>query len=154
MMIPELTQLKLKVLILMRHPVFWRNCPWSWEHITGSSGNSSFDICDINDFRAVFVIARNERGEAVGCGAIRPLNERTAEIKRIYSRIKKAGIGKKIVGFLETEAKALGYKSVCLETRIINQNAVVFYKKLGYTVIPNYGKYHNSSEAVCFEKKI
>lgn len=124
------------------------------EHITGCSGNSSFDISDIDDTRAVFAIARNQWGEAVGCGAIRPLNEHTAEIKRVYSRIKKAGIGKGIVCFLEAQAKALGYKSVCLETRIVNQNAFAFYKKLGYKVILNYGKYFNRSEAVCFEKKI
>ncbi len=67
------------------------------EKITGNSGKNSFDITDINNPKAVFVIARDQFGEAVGCGVLRPLSTDIAEIKRVYSRTKKAGIGKEIV---------------------------------------------------------
>ena len=84
----------------------------------------------------------------------RPLTCDIAEIKRVYARTKKAGIGKKIVNSLEKIAKDFGYCSIYLETRLINQNAVMFYKELGYTIIPNYGKYVNRPEAACFGKSI
>lgn len=124
------------------------------EQITGNSGKHSFDISDISDTRAVFAVARDQSGQAVGCGALRVLSDDIAEIKRVYSRIKQSGIGKEIVGFLEKKATELGYVSIYLETRLINENAVSFYERLGYQRIPNYGKYQGNSEAVCFEKRL
>ncbi|WP_312099439.1 hypothetical protein [Niallia sp.] len=41
-----------------------------------------------------------------------------------------------------------------METRIINQNAVAFYQKNGYSKIANYRKYEHMPEAICFEKDI
>lgn len=48
----------------------------------------------------------------------------------------------------------INYSKVILETRVINKNAVNFYKKNQYKVIKNYGKYTNNDEAICFEKEI
>ncbi|MDF2988242.1 MAG: acetyltransferase [Eubacterium sp.] len=124
------------------------------EGITGNNGKHSFDISDISDPRAVFVMARNQSGKAVGCGAIRPFNDEIAELKRVYSRVKKSGIGKAVVKYLETKAIELGYSAIYLETRLINENAVSFYEGLGYLKIPNYGKYQDRPEAVCFEKRL
>ena len=63
----------------------------------GSSGRSSFNPRDICGERAVFVIARNQDGEAVGCGAIRPMDENTAEVKRMYAKEKRLSSGQKSV---------------------------------------------------------
>jgi ribosomal protein S18 acetylase RimI-like enzyme len=124
------------------------------EAITGNSGWSSFDPKDVCVPHAVFVIARNQDGEAIGCGAIRPLNEYTAEVKRMYARTKAMGVGTRILSCLEEQARKLGYSVLRLETRLVNQRAVSFYESKGYHRIPNYGKYSNNSEAVCFEKKL
>lgn len=43
------------------------------EQITGSTGNASFDISDLNSERSVFILARNTQGIPIGCGAIRQL---------------------------------------------------------------------------------
>lgn len=67
------------------------------ELITGSSGKNSFNPDDIRVSRAVFVIARNQNGEAVGCGAIRPIDENIAEVKRVYAKNKDNGIGSQIL---------------------------------------------------------
>ncbi|BBB58804.1 N-acetyltransferase [Undibacterium sp. KW1] len=118
--------------------------------ITGSSGRSSFDPEDVRVPGALFVLARNEDGKAVGCGAFRPMGEGAAEVKRMYAQV--SGVGLAVLAHLEAAAKEFGYLRLCLETRLINQRAVTFYEKHGYARIPNFGKYAGRTEAVCFEK--
>lgn len=120
--------------------------------ITGCSGNASFDFDDMTDSRSCFAVARDDNGIALGCGAIRPFDANTAEMKRVYARDKNSGVGKKVVQFLEQRAVELGYSKIILETRIVNEKAVSFYLRNGYTIIQNYGKYAGHEEAVCFEK--
>lgn len=126
----------------------------SLESITGSTGRNSFNLKDVYVPRSLFAVAYTEDGEAVGCGAIRPINGDTAEVKRMYAKTKAIGVGTAILHYLETEAKKMGYSALWLETRLINRRAVSFYEKRGYYRINNYGKYVNRPEAVCFEKKI
>ncbi|HPJ01935.1 MAG TPA: GNAT family N-acetyltransferase [Candidatus Limiplasma sp.] len=121
--------------------------------ITGASGEQSFSDADVADPRAVFVIAYVD-GAACGCGALRPYDQNTAEIKRVYARPNSRGVGTAIVQALEEKARALGYTRLILETRKVNEKAVAFYQKLGYTVCPNFGKYVGRDEAVCLSKKI
>jgi GNAT superfamily N-acetyltransferase len=122
--------------------------------ITGDSGKSSFDTNDVCVINARFVIARDLYGNAVGCGAFRPLQENVAEVKRMYSRRGTSGVGAAILLFLETEALKLGYAALRLETRVINERAVNFYERRGYMRIPNFGKYAGNAKAVCFEKRL
>jgi GNAT superfamily N-acetyltransferase len=122
--------------------------------ITGDSGKSSFDPNDVRAENARFVVARDSQGQALGCGAFRPLQEGVAEVKRMYSRRHTSGVGSAILSFLELEAKKLGYMALQLETRVINEQAVDFYERRGYHKIPNFGKYHGNSNAVCFGKQL
>ena len=124
------------------------------EVITGDSGKNSFQSDDVSAPRSLFVIAYQEEGEAIGCGALRPINEEIAEVKRMFAKTKDNGVGSEILQYLEKQAKELGYSALWLETRLINKNAVSFYEKKGYHRISNYGKYRDRPEAVCFEKKI
>ncbi len=121
--------------------------------ITGASGEASFDADDMGRARALFVIAYVD-GAAAGCGALRPLSEHRAEIKRVYARTNSIGVGSAIVKALEEKARALGYAELVLETRKVNQTAVDFYRKLGYRVCENFGKYAGREDAVCMEKRI
>lgn len=122
--------------------------------ITGDSGRSSFDLNDVRVHRALFVLARNEAGQAVGCGAFRPLQDEIAEVKRMYSRPGSVGVGSALLAYLEIEAANMGYSVIWLETRLVNERAVRFYERHGYSRIPNYGKYRGNSKAVCFEKRL
>jgi ribosomal protein S18 acetylase RimI-like enzyme len=124
------------------------------EALTGSTGIGSFSFSDLDRPRAVFAIARDESGNAVGCGAIRPMDESTAEVKRIYAREKGRGIGSLIMAFLERRAEELGYTALKLETRMLNTRAVIFYLSKGYTKIPNFGRYAGREDAVCFGKRM
>jgi ribosomal protein S18 acetylase RimI-like enzyme len=122
--------------------------------ITGDSGKSSFDPNDVRVDNARFVVARDRQGQALGCGAFRPLQEDIAEVKRMYTRQHAAGVGSAILAFLEEEARKLGYLALQLETRVVNQRAVNFYERRGYQKIPNFGKYIGNQRAVCFAKQL
>lgn len=123
------------------------------KEITGDTGEGSFNIEDMNHSRSIFAICRYQ-GQPVGCGALRPLNETTAELKRMYSRKNGIGVGSKILSYLEKEAINLNYSIIRLETRKINKNAIQFYESKGYTCIPNYGRYIDRTDAICFEKNL
>lgn len=120
--------------------------------ITGDSGENSFDLKDVCVPRSLFVVEYDHEEKAIGCGAFRPINEEVAEVKRMFSKEKSKGVGGKILSYLEKEAYNMGYSKLWLETRIINERAVEFYKKRGYHQISNYGKYVGNEKAICFEK--
>ncbi len=122
--------------------------------ITGDSGKSSFDPNDVRGSRARFVVARTSTGTPVGCGAFRPIEESVAEVKRMYAAPGTSGVGSAVLAYLEREARGLGYAQLWLETRVVNERAVSFYERKGYTRIPNFGKYVGRAEAVCFAKKL
>ena len=122
--------------------------------ITGDSGKSNFTIDSMDGDRSLWVLARNKQGDAIGCGAIRPLTGNIAELKRMFSDRSSPGIGKALLTFLETSAKSMGYTELWLETRHVNHRAVHFYKKNGYVSIENYGPYTGREEAVCFSKAL
>ncbi len=121
--------------------------------ITGSDGKSSFKRDEWNANEDIFAVAF-EDNKAVGCGGIRKLSDCTAELKRMYAKEKKKGIGSALLAFLEKEAKKSGYEEIRLETRRINENAVQFYLKKGYHVCENFGRYKGKEEAVCFFKML
>ncbi len=121
--------------------------------ITGNSGEGSFKPEDVRDARAVLIVARLA-GSAVGCGALRPIDAETCELKRMFVAQRRRGIGGRLLTELEQRARSLGYARIVLETRKVNTAAVNFYLKHGYHVIPNYGKYAGRPEAICFEQRL
>src|SRR6185295_13096688 len=80
---------------------------------------------------------------AVGCGAVRRLDEATAELKRMYvdSSVRGRGIGRALVEALEREARLLGVTTVVLETGTRLAPAIRLYEALGYRRIPLFGEY-------------
>ncbi len=121
--------------------------------LTGSDGTASFEAADVRGERACFLLVRSADGLAVGCGALRPLSDGVAELKRMYAR-PGSGAGRHLLDALERQARAFGYAEVWLETRRVNARAVAFYAKHGYYTIPNYGKYIGRADAVCLGKAL
>lgn len=119
----------------------------------GATGNNSFQEWDEENPKSVFVKAVF-KSEAVGCGAIRPISNEIAELKRMYSKYNRKGIGKSVLTYLESKAKELDYKEIWLETRKLNHEACAFYLKNEYEEIPNFGKYIGNEKAICFGKKL
>ena len=121
--------------------------------ITGSDGTASFDAADVRGPRSCFLVAYAPDGSAAGCGALRPFDDRVAELKRMYAR-PGSGAGTHLLAALERQAQAFGYRAVWLETRRVNERAVAFYARHGYAVIPNYGKYAGRPDAVCLGRDL
>jgi GNAT superfamily N-acetyltransferase len=119
----------------------------------GSDGKNSFQDWQNDNSEFVFVVAEIDK-EIVGCGAIRPMDHNTAEVKRMYAKYPGKKIGQTILSFLEDKALTLGYINLVLETRVKNKSAVQFYQKQNYKVIPNYGKYTDRPEAICLGKSL
>ena len=92
---------------------------------------------------------------AVGCGAVRRLDETTAEIKRMYvdPAVRGKGIGRALVAALEREARLIGATRMVLETGTRLAPAVKLYEAMGYARIPLYGEYLSSPDtSLCFGK--
>ncbi|WP_136479822.1 GNAT family N-acetyltransferase [Cognatitamlana onchidii] len=94
------------------------------------------------------------QNKAVGCGAFKPFNDETVEIKRMYTdpEYRKLGVAASVLVHLETWAKEEGFKACVLETGKRQTEAVSFYKKMNYQCIPNYGQYIGISNSICFKK--
>ncbi|TGE27381.1 GNAT family N-acetyltransferase [Hymenobacter metallicola] len=117
----------------------------------GSDGRASFTEWQTGDSRYIFLLARLE-GEAVGCGAVRPLTDTVGEVKRMFAKYSRQGIGEAVLQQLETEASQAGYTELWLETREANTEACRFYLKNGYQRRPNYGPYIGRDHSACFGK--
>ena len=100
-----------------------------------------------------FIVGR-VAGEAVACGAFRPLQPGIAEIKRMFVAREHCGRGysRAILTTLERMATESGYATVWLETRPLQRAAIALYEKLGYERIPNYGMYEGKQDCLCYGK--
>ena len=100
------------------------------------------------------VIFNND--EDVACGAIKKLDSKSMEVKRMFTLPEKRGKGlaSAILRELETWSKELGYEKTVLETGKKQVEAVALYNKCGYKIIPNYGQYIGVDNSVCFEKEL
>jgi GNAT superfamily N-acetyltransferase len=114
------------------------------------------DPDDVAPERGAFVVAWSG-DEAVGCGAIRRLDDGEAEIKRMYVAAEQRGrgVGRRILEALEGEAHRLGVRRIVLETGNRQARALALYRSHGFTDIPAYGEYvHSPATSVCLGKKL
>ncbi|MBL7995291.1 GNAT family N-acetyltransferase [bacterium] len=102
------------------------------------------------------VILAYENEKPVGCGALKVYDVNTMEIKRMYvlPEERKRGVAAKILLELEMWASELTYTKCILETGKKQPEAILLYKKNGYTLIPNYGQYAEVENSLCFEKEL
>jgi GNAT superfamily N-acetyltransferase len=103
--------------------------------------------------RASFVLARLDNA-VVGCGALRPLDATTAEIKRMFVRqgARRHGVARAIVAHLVHDAERFGYRSVRLETGNRQPEAIALYAACGFVRIAPFGRYVDDPTSVCFER--
>jgi len=102
------------------------------------------------------VVVAYEDEEAVACGAIREFDTHSMEVKRMYTlpSHRGKGIAKLVLHELEKWTSELGYEKCVLETGKRQPEAIALYEKSGYQPIPNYGKYLNVKNSVCFAKEL
>lgn len=104
----------------------------------------------------VFLVARDEAGTAVGCGALQTLDAGTAEVKRMYVAPEARGTGAAtaVLRALEEQARARGAATLVLATGDRQPDAIRFYEREGYEPTDGYGPYVGQPMARCFRLRL
>lgn len=110
---------------------------------------------EVGEGRGAFLIASKD-GTPIGCGAVRRIEERTGEIKRMYvvPEERGRGVGRALFDALEAEARALGLSRLVLETGVRQQEAIALYERAGFSGIAPFGEYVGSPLSVCMAKDL
>lgn len=118
-----------------------------------ASSVHGFDPAAAGPVAGAFLLARIG-GEAVGCGAVRPLEPGVGEIKRMFvlPESRGRGVARAILGALEEAARTLGLTTLRLETGTRQPEALALYEACEYRRIPAFGEYASDPYSVCFEK--
>jgi GNAT superfamily N-acetyltransferase len=110
---------------------------------------------------AVFVLARDAEGVAVGCGGLRPLDlgplePEGAELKRMYvvPESRGTGVADVLLDALEEQAGQHGWRTLRLATGERQPDAIRFYARAGYAEIPPFGPYVGVPLVRCFERRL
>ncbi|MBI0300302.1 GNAT family N-acetyltransferase [Streptomyces sp. PRKS01-29] len=92
---------------------------------------------DLAPPHGVFLMARHE-GELAGCAGLRLMDPRTAELKRVYVRPAKRGLGggAALLAAVEAAAAGLGAGRIALDTRLDLVEARALYARHGYREVP------------------
>lgn len=113
------------------------------------------DIAALCRSDVLFAVARSSDGRAVGCGAM-VLGSAYGELKRMYvcPDSRRRGIGKALLVFLESHARAKGLKVVKLETGSRQLEAIDLYSRTGYARCSPFGEYIEDSNSVFMSKEL
>jgi len=105
---------------------------------------------------AVFVVARNADGVAVGCGAILCQPQGDAEIKRMWvdPQQRRGGVGRKLLAALLEQARLRQVSVVRLETGKRQPEAVGLYKSAGFEPRGPFGSYVEDPNSVFMEHRL
>lgn len=100
------------------------------------------------------VVVAYQGDEPVGCGAVKPYDEHTMEVKRMFVSpdFRGQGIASLVLQELENWCRELEFTRCILETGEKQPEAIRLYHKSNYRVIPNFGQYADVASSVCFEK--
>jgi GNAT superfamily N-acetyltransferase len=120
-----------------------------------STPASAFAPEDVEGPGGVFLVARLA-GQAVGCGAVRPLEPGVGEVKRMFVEPawRGRGIARRILAALEECARGAGFHTLRLETALRQPEAIGLYESAGYRHIACWGVYAGNPLSVCFERAI
>lgn len=102
------------------------------------------------------VVVAYANDKVVGCGAFKVRNKHIVEIKRMYvvPAARKHGYATAILNALEAWAAKESFKHAILETGKAQIEALAFYPKNGYAVVPNFAPYVGVENSVCFKKAL
>jgi GNAT superfamily N-acetyltransferase len=79
-------------------------------------------------------------GSLAGCVGLRSLDAERGEMKRMYVRdaFRRAGVGRRLATQVIAQARAIGLRSLVLDTLASMQAAHALYRDLGFDEIPAY----------------
>jgi GNAT superfamily N-acetyltransferase len=97
----------------------------------------------------VVLVARDDAGTAIGCGALRSLGRAIAEVKRMYvvPAARGRGVARAMLAGLEEAALDRGWTTLRLETGPRQPEAVGLYLSAGYRPVEAFGGYAGAPDA-------
>jgi GNAT superfamily N-acetyltransferase len=100
------------------------------------------------------VLVAYEEERPVGCGALRAYDDATVELKRMFvvTADRGRGVATALLVELEKWSRELGYTACVLETGRNQPEAIAFYQKNNYQLIPPFGGYRDSPNSLCLKK--
>jgi GNAT superfamily N-acetyltransferase len=106
--------------------------------------------------RGIFLVVRDDDGQAVACGGVTRFDDTRGELKRMYvlPEARGRGLGRLVLDELERQARRLGFASLVLETGDRQEAALALYLNSGYERIPCYPPYDSRELSLCFEKRL
>ncbi len=114
---------------------------------------------DVDDFQrqygppgGAFLVAL-DGATIIGTGAIRRIDDATAELRRMWllPAYHGRGIGYRLAQELFAFARAAGYRFVRLSTSDVQTRAIGFYERLGFYAIP---RYRDTDDEVFMEMRL
>lgn len=104
------------------------------------AGSTTADPAELSPPRGVFLVVREDDGTAVGCGGVKLIDSRTAEIKRmwLHPSTRGRGLGALLLDALEDAARALGARDGVLDTNATLEAALSMYRRHGWGEVPAY----------------
>jgi transketolase len=131
------------------------NAELSQRYSEPGANHFRLEAAEVAEGQGAFLVAY-AGSQPVGCGAVRRIDVRTAEIKRMYvaPAARSGGVATTVLAQLESEARRLGATRVVLETGIRNPDALALYHRAGYAEIPMFGEYLDSPLSVCMSKDL
>ncbi|MFT3876663.1 MAG: helix-turn-helix domain-containing GNAT family N-acetyltransferase [Propioniciclava sp.] len=114
---------------------------------------SGFEVSDEAVDPEAYCLAALSDGRLVAFGAYRPLSQRDAEIKRLWTSPdwRGAGVASRLMRLLEEHAAASGFGRAVLDTNEHLHEAVALYDRAGYERIE---RYNDNPYATSFHAKV
>ena len=115
--------------------------------IYGEMQNNYSSHNTVRDLQTIIVYEGNN---LVACGCLKILDTDLAEVKRVFvcQNNRGKGISEIVVREIEKLAIESKIKTLILQTGSKQNEAINLYKKMGYTIIDNYGPYVNDSNSI------
>jgi putative acetyltransferase len=117
--------------------------------------NHILDVDALEQAGIDFFVARHA-GAALGCCALVPALDGSAEIKRMFvaPHARGARLGRRLLDTLEDQARRRGIAVLRLETGIHQPEALGLYRSSGYRDIPAFGDYLPDPLSVFMDKTL
>ncbi len=93
-------------------------------------------------------LARDQDGHLLGCGAMRRIRQDAVEMKRMFVRpeVQGQGLGRRLFEMRLAEAKAMGCRTIYVDTARGNRSMLSTYEKHGFQYTPRYTENANPPE--------
>ena len=121
--------------------------------IVGDIQNRYAHVNRPENMQALAVVYEGEMPIAIG--AWKRVDDKTAEIKRIYVRpaYRRQGVASALIPALEDSAAEAGFAQFILETARNTDASHQLYLSLGYQIIDYYGSPAGAENCLCFYKE-